>query len=1406
MTSATPSGRLLPMAFAAALLAGLEGTGAAPVSLVVDDASDVLHPGGCAATGAAPCSLADAITFANRNTGADTISFALPGGGARMIPVTSPLPRITERVTIDGTTQSGFSGAPLVALLGFGLPDGASLLEVDAAGVVVRGLSLGGAPGPAIRVTGDGAVVEGCRIGLDPGWVRSPNGSGILVAADGVRIGGLGANEANVIAWSLGAGVEVTAGRRTTIRGNFFTGNSGLAIDLGPEGPTPNDTRDVDEGANGLQNSPRLESIQVTTAAGAGTETRVTGLLSSRPSATFTVDVYRGPSCDPATGGPAQTWYGSRTVTTDAAGDAAFSVIAAGTVPDGTFFSATATDAEGSTSELSACLATRAGADLGIGPLQLLRALAGGSLEYQLEVTNAGPATAHGVTLSQGALPGATFVSCTTSGVACAPTNGGALAFQADIGDLSAGSRATVRASFRAPVAGGSFTPSVSVAAATADPSLVDNQRTFHVTVPTDAADVSIEATVAPTVAFPQARLTYGVTVRNAGPLAADGVVVRSSGLEGLNQASCVPSQGRCDVAAPSLSFVVTLGRIEPGASATVELGVDVDRPGPSVDAVFVATVDEGPDDPVPGNNAVTLVTPVLPDASSADVEVDIEGKPYSGVSAVEILGQPICVTVRNHGPGPALGVRLATGSSVIALPPGGALPGTFELGTIPAGGHASVELLAVPAITATVSTTSTDPDPRNDRETFTVRYLDCNDLSQACPFFLLDSLAADICRARLATPLETSCGTIRASAEPETPAARATDPPLDLPLLWRVRDEVLARTPAGRRYTELFRSQALAITAVFFREPSLALRARETVLLWEPNLRALADGKGSTAIVTASQVAALDGILEELRTKGSTELGSVIERERSAFDLFALVGLTMDQALFAQSLTVPPAATLSTAASIGGVGTSTFVSDVRLLNPSTDLPATAVLRYRCFAGPCAPRTATLTLSPGEMRVLDDAVRSLFDAPGTAGAVEVAGDVLVDSRVRSPGASGGTTGSHVPGLGADRAFASSVLTSLSRSASLSTGFRTNAGAFNPSDDPVDATFTLFDAAGVRLGAASRRIGPRATVQVNDVFAAAGVSGDVPGAYAIVEADGVHELFAYATVIDNRTLDSIFVRGRNARDDSGEVVTIPAVASIHGAGGSYFHSDVSVFNPSATRTVTVTADYRCFSGACAPSTRSFTVAPREMKIFPDVVAGLLGAPESAGTVVFTGGVHVDSRVYTPERGAPTVGAYVPGLAASEATVRAVLPSLARSADPSRGFRSNAGVFNPSPAPLGITFTLHAPSGAVLGSPVARTVPGGAGVQVNDLLGQAGAGENVDAAYAVVAGDGVTPFFTWATVNDNVSQDAVFIEGRSFSPSALVAGTAPVRAAEGDGGSSLLGRAWNRLVGRAKEVVR
>jgi hypothetical protein len=186
-----------------------------------------------------PGSLRLAILDANSHPGADTIDFAI-GSGLQTIPVGSttgtPLPAITDNVTIDGTTQPGFSGTPLIELAGASAGADANGLTITAASCTVRGLVVNSFSRFGIDLLGSSNVIQGNYIGVDPtgNVLRSDNSSvltadstGVVVEAAGNTIGGTAAGAGNVI----GDGIALDHADSTLIQGN--------TIGLGADGATP---------------------------------------------------------------------------------------------------------------------------------------------------------------------------------------------------------------------------------------------------------------------------------------------------------------------------------------------------------------------------------------------------------------------------------------------------------------------------------------------------------------------------------------------------------------------------------------------------------------------------------------------------------------------------------------------------------------------------------------------------------------------------------------------------------------------------------------------------------------------------------------------------------------------------------------------------------------------------------------------------------------------------------------------------------------------------------------------------------------------------------------------------------------------------------------------------------------
>jgi hypothetical protein len=129
-------------------------------------------------------SLRWAIGQSNAAPGSNTINFAIPGAGVQTIAITSALPTITVPVTIDGTTEPGYSSTPLIELNGSGAGSSVDGLDISAGGSTVKGLAINRFTGEGISLSvAGGNLIENDFIGTNPGGTLAEGNSkdGVLV-------------------------------------------------------------------------------------------------------------------------------------------------------------------------------------------------------------------------------------------------------------------------------------------------------------------------------------------------------------------------------------------------------------------------------------------------------------------------------------------------------------------------------------------------------------------------------------------------------------------------------------------------------------------------------------------------------------------------------------------------------------------------------------------------------------------------------------------------------------------------------------------------------------------------------------------------------------------------------------------------------------------------------------------------------------------------------------------------------------------------------------------------------------------------------------------------------------------------------------------------------------------------
>jgi parallel beta-helix repeat protein len=201
--------------------------------LIVNDASD---PGDGACT-LASCTLREAITAANLTADPDVIEFAI-ASGPQLITPTSALPAINHPLTIDGSTQPGFAGSPIIELSGNLSPPGTTALQVLGGGTTIKGLVVN-RWGSGINISNVGGnAVQGNYIGISAAGTADLGNSqdGILLTnSPNNLIGGSAPGEGNVISGNNANGVRMTGVTSTgnRLEGNIIGLNAAGTADLG---------------------------------------------------------------------------------------------------------------------------------------------------------------------------------------------------------------------------------------------------------------------------------------------------------------------------------------------------------------------------------------------------------------------------------------------------------------------------------------------------------------------------------------------------------------------------------------------------------------------------------------------------------------------------------------------------------------------------------------------------------------------------------------------------------------------------------------------------------------------------------------------------------------------------------------------------------------------------------------------------------------------------------------------------------------------------------------------------------------------------------------------------------------------------------------------------------------------
>ena len=447
----------------------------------------------------------------------------------------------------------------------------------------------------------------------------------------------------------------------------------------------------------------------------------------------------------------------------------------------------------------------------------------------------------------------------------------------------------------------------------------------------------------------------------------------------------------------------------------------------------------------------------------------------------------------------------------------------------------------------------------------------------------------------------------------------------------------------------------------------------------------------------------------------------------------------------------------------IEGAYFSYWLSDVILYNPLAK-PQNVLVRYVPTGnGPVTDelREKTLTLAPLEIRVITDALKTIFGYEAGNGAFFLEPEVGINATSRTYTRS--TLGSYGFGMNAIDVFAATRPRFPVTFAGAFGGanFRTNLVLTDVSGRGTVAN-TLASGVNGTMGSSnvSFAAGANGQQQISSINLALSLFGGETGALLVQPSAG--EAVASVYLIDNRTNDSTYFPPDLPAPT---VRTIPVIGHVDGANNSQFRSDLYLYNPAAqARTVTLQA--KAWDKQENPSTLTLTLLPNEARVIRDVLFNAFGKTGLARlryqSSTDATSIRVTSRTYNIDDKGGTYGFLMPPLnnfqSAGPGDTLEILGAVG-----DKNFRTNLGLVEltafSNNAAASVKVEIVDNAGRTIDS-FTTTVPIAGGIQLNDLFHSRNLGDGPPAALIRVSPiSGMIG--AWATIIDNGTNDATYL---------------------------------------------
>ena len=263
-------------------------------------------------------------------------------------------------------------------------------------------------------------------------------------------------------------------------------------------------------------------------------------------------------------------------------------------------------------------------------------------------------------------------------------------------------------------------------------------------------------------------------------------------------------------------------------------------------------------------------------------------------------------------------------------------------------------------------------------------------------------------------------------------------------------------------------------------------------------------------------------------------------------------------------------------------------------------------------------------------------------------------------------------------------------------------FRTNLGLLEGSGTPASGTVRVIDDRGTLIRQVPFTLQPGEHQQTN---IGADPAYSLPqfddGRIEVVVESATGAVTAYASVLDNLTSDPLEVMPVQVSQISATRYILPGMAAL--AGITNFHSDVRLYNGSATQAAQVNATFYPQGNGTPKTFGPFSIEPGGVRAFDDMVKNQFNADGLGGSIVFTTAANsqlvATGRTYTIDASGGTFGQFIPGVTPSQGIGAGDRPLQILQLEESANFRSNLGLFELSGNAAHVRVTAYVPDSKV-----------------------------------------------------------------------------------------------------------